>query len=531
MPLNDEDYNENTYKEFLISNIDLIDSNIKFPYYFIHFTNQIEQTLNEYIKKNKLNKVYILCTSKISSIIGTYFELLSKSKCCEFINLIDFDDKFFDIISKNYKNMIFMDYISQGDNLTHITKILDYLELSNDEDITNRYHKSNIKIIKIIKKIRTEIEMDEKTNTDPITDEEFNFENKFSLNGNFLNLYDFINISSINILNKDFKNPYMLIKLLVLTYIYKDIYLKILLKYEKKINLFENKIQIGGTNNFLKKYSGMSYDEFRNLCKYKYIDIIYFVEACNKIEKCFADIKTSRKLNELYVLCPGDSPFKFYAYFSLLEKCKFCKFISFPFSRPKSYDKHTTYEYLNRFLPNDYSNIVIMDSIDRGETMNMIIDSMEIKNSLIENKQINKNNSQIIEKIKISLKNFLDKKTDYDTQDNPVIKNVNCENKYIINLYNFINLSMEETLFVSEKENVRCLESYSNHSKHIESDKYKDIQDLILEPNSSRYKKYSPNVPSYIGDDMYNSACLYYIREYCIAGLYWNWYSKLEFKS
>ena len=44
MVLNNEDYDENTYEDFLISNIDLIDTNIKFPYYFIHFTNQIEHT-------------------------------------------------------------------------------------------------------------------------------------------------------------------------------------------------------------------------------------------------------------------------------------------------------------------------------------------------------------------------------------------------------------------------------------------------------------------------------------------------------
>jgi len=35
-----------------------------------------------------------------------------------------------------------------------------------------------------------------------------------------------------------------------------------------------------------------------------------------------------------------------------------------------------------------------------------------------------------------------------------IVKNI-C----IINLYDFINLSMEETLFVSEKENTRCLKT------------------------------------------------------------------------
>lgn len=227
---NSDNYDENTYKEFLMSNIDLIDVNIKFPYYFLNFTNQIEHTLNEYIKKNKLKKLYILCTSKISSIIGTYFELVAKCKYCKFISLINYDDKIFDIIPKNYTSIIIMDYISQGDNLSYITKILNYLELNNDKDMTNKHYKSNIKIIEKIKK---EIKIDEINNTDPINDDEFDSDIKFTLQNNFLNLYDFVNISSFYILNKNFENKDMLIKLLVLTYTYKSTYLKILSKYEK----------------------------------------------------------------------------------------------------------------------------------------------------------------------------------------------------------------------------------------------------------------------------------------------------------
>lgn len=67
---------------------------------------------------SKLKKLYILCTLKISSIIETYFKLLSKSKYCEFINLTDFDDKIqnnaiFDVEEKNHTNIIIMHYISQ----------------------------------------------------------------------------------------------------------------------------------------------------------------------------------------------------------------------------------------------------------------------------------------------------------------------------------------------------------------------------------------------------------------------------------
>ena len=228
---NNNGYDENMYKKFLMSNIDLINVDIKFPCYFIQFTNQIEYTLNEYIKKNKLKKLYVLCTSHVSSIIGTYFELLSKCKHCKFMNLADFNDKIdnnmtFDIMLKNYTCIVIMEYISQGSKISYITKILNNLELNNNKNISNNFYGLNNQIIEKIKK---EIKMDRNFNTDPINDNEFDPKNKYELNSNFLNLYDFVNISSISVLNKYKKNKNMqnkntLIKLLVLTYIYNDIY-------------------------------------------------------------------------------------------------------------------------------------------------------------------------------------------------------------------------------------------------------------------------------------------------------------------
>jgi hypothetical protein len=230
------------------------------------------------------------------------------------------------------------------------------------------------------------------------------------------------------------------------------------------------------------------------------LDHKYFIESCDKIEICLKQIKKSRKLNKLYVLCPGDSPFKFYAYFKLLERCKFCEFVSFPFSRSKNYNKKYTFEYLDKFLRSDFINIVIIDSILKGETINMIIDSMEIKNNLENNNKIKNNNNEIISCIKEELDNKLIN----------VLENVG-KNKYIINLYYFIPLQLEETLFVSEKENLRCLESYENHFNIIEEDKYDDILDLILNPNSNKFKKYSNKKEDlYIqnGNDLYDSYCL-----------------------
>lgn len=40
-----------------------------------------------------------------------------------------------------------------------------------------------------------------------------------------------------------------------------------------------------------------------------------------------------------------------------------------------------------------------------------------------------------------------------------------------------------------------------------------DIQDLILEQNSSRHKKYSLKISLFV-NDIYDFACLDYVREY-----------------
>ncbi len=308
---------------------------------------------------------------------------------------------------------------------------------------------------------------------------------------------------------------------------YKEKYLKYKIKYLKLVNKLKYKQnnlikQSGGSNKFLEKYSNISKKQFNSFfngySNTKYFEYKSFIESCDEIENCLKQIKKMRKLNRLYVICPGDSPFKFYAYFILLEKCNFCKFISFPFSRTKNYNKEITYNYLDKFIPSNFKNIVIMDSICKGQTINMLIDSMEIKNNLEVNNELKNNNKKIINDIKEELINKLENKQ---------------ENKYIINLYDFINMNLEETLFVSEIENLRCLEPNPDHSSTIQEDKYDDILDLILHSDSIKFKKYSfekedlYNPNGYI-KDLYNSNCLDWIKKVCIAKLNWKWYLELE---
>lgn len=330
---------------------------------------------------------------------------------------------------------------------------------------------------------------------------------------------------------------------------YKEKYLKYKIKYIHlldKLKFEQNNLsykQTGGSNKFIIKYSNISKEEFNDLYEnydsYQKTFIESFIESCDEIEICLKQIKESRKLDNLYVLCPGDSPFKFVAYFTILEKCKFCKFISFPFSRPEKYnEKNTsdysnkftqsnftnifimdsTFDYLDKFIPSDFTNIVIMDSIWKGDTINIIINSMEKKNNLEKNNDIKKNNEIIINDIKQELIYKLEN----------IIKN-----KYIINLYNFIKLELEEILFVSEKENLRCLESHKDHSNNINIKKYENIIDLILNYNSNEFKKYTSEdddlqVNFQFGDDLYNSNCLEWIRAVCVAKLNWKWFIKLK---
>lgn len=228
---------EDTYKDFLLNNMELINDDIKFLDYFIKFTNQIEQTLNNYIHKNKLNKLIVICTSNISSIIGKYFETLEKCKNCEFIyfkKLVD-ENNIQNIITNNFKNLVIIDYIFQYDEITNIIVVLDKLQVLNSNNINNKYYLSNNKIIENIKK---EVENDAEYNTDPIEDDEFESNNNVELNGNFLNLYDFVNISSLNILKKDKTDDQkiLFVKLLFLSYIYKSVYQRILSKYESNFS-------------------------------------------------------------------------------------------------------------------------------------------------------------------------------------------------------------------------------------------------------------------------------------------------------
>lgn len=230
---NNNHYDENYFLKIFDDDFDLIGNNINFPMFFIKFSDKIEKCLFKYLTKNKYEKIYVICTSKISSIISSFFKILEKCKYCEFIEITKNNsesNELYDILPDDYKQIIFMDYLSQDDENELLQKIINNLENKNNM-ISDKYNSSNLNVLK---KISADIASSINYNTDPIEDSEFTdaIKNDINIKNNFLNLYDFINISSLYILN-DVKNNDKIefIKILTLIYIHYDKYLKIKQKF------------------------------------------------------------------------------------------------------------------------------------------------------------------------------------------------------------------------------------------------------------------------------------------------------------
>jgi hypothetical protein len=227
------------YLKMLTENLNLFNVDINFPMYFVVFCKRIEKSLENYLKENSLDKIYVLGTSEISNIIILYLKTLSKCKYCEFICLTKNDVDNVDLyknLPNNFKQIIIMDYVSQYDNIKIFNKIIKNLKNKNNLELSKtKYFLTNNEILDEINKY---IDYCIVAYTDPIIDNKFNdkFYEDYKLENNFLNLYDYVNISSANILINYDKDKYILVKILTLTYIYYDEYQKILSMVLEKIN-------------------------------------------------------------------------------------------------------------------------------------------------------------------------------------------------------------------------------------------------------------------------------------------------------
>ncbi len=236
---------EKEYLDMFNQNLDLIGNDVNFPMYFIEFCKRIEDSLNKYKKSNKLDSICILCPSKISSLISLYFETLTKCKYCKFINISKTDmnnENIYKNLPDDFRQIIIMDYLSQSDDISILNKIIENLENKNNLELSKtKYYLTNNEILNDIKKeINNAIDL----NTDPIDDDEFEKESDKVLISNFMNLYDYINVSSLNLLINYRKNKFELVKLLSSTFqnykAYQRIKNKIANKIANKTNYNEN---------------------------------------------------------------------------------------------------------------------------------------------------------------------------------------------------------------------------------------------------------------------------------------------------
>ena len=103
-------------------------------------------------------------------------------------------------------------------------------------------------------------------------------------------------------------------------------------------------------------------------------DIYLFIINCNNIANKLNSLAIN---NKLYVLCPGDSPYKIIKYLEEINLCPNCIFISFPLSR--GIVTLQTYQYISNYLPDDLCNFVVLDYIESGYTLSMIYNSFLYK--------------------------------------------------------------------------------------------------------------------------------------------------------
>ncbi len=187
---------------------------LNFQCFFIEFCKRIENTLFEYKKRNNFEYLYIICPSQISSLISLYFKTLSKCKYCKFIdvNVNTLDNQLINILPKNFKQIIVMDYISQHDDITLLEQIVKQLRNLNTT-INSNNNKLLIANNLILNNFNNKINNATKLNSDTILDDDFVDDKNIDivLDNIFLNLYDFVNESSIAILHNYDKNKNQLI--------------------------------------------------------------------------------------------------------------------------------------------------------------------------------------------------------------------------------------------------------------------------------------------------------------------------------
>lgn len=380
--------------------------NFNFDLYYDTYTFEM---IKNYKKNHVLKKI------KIDKYLNENYKFIFIK--VDNYNIDKIIEKYYKLIKVDYAEINFINY-----------KDTDYDKINciNFEDISkniveNIKQKNNNFIKKLVKATNNNYFDDSKYRNEVLNNLNYVEKNKFSY---IFNLANLININQeyfikIHKERKDYLNKY-----------FKEFKINLSWDEFKKINLYAR-------------------DYFRYLSTEQ---IEWFLFNVNRCIKKLNNLSTNDKK---YILAPGDSVSKIVLYIQKLNLCPNCEFILFPLSSAGNKNKNTI-KYIESFIPNDFSNLIIMDYIISGSTLKVLLEALESKL----NKYSTEKNKLTFNKIKYDIEiilstNYFNKNSELKLNDKLEI-NDELEKKNELNNYdnqmNFSNDDKELIEYIQNKK-------------------------------------------------------------------------------
>lgn len=445
------------YKKFLeetelyLTNISMWE--IIYFYYFDKYFSYIFEKLNETKKKI----IYILNEQKDNEneiLINIMKKYVKNSKVIDFTKDSDiyvfYEIKLDNINDENNNHTdTDIDIKNYANNNYDIVYIKRFVDIYNVDVIIKNYN--NLKKNKNVEII------------------EVNYKNYKSINYNLVNCINFEDIYENIILDiKEGNDKKFVKKIISLTknnpsfeyefidnlYYVKENNFSYIFDLAKLININQNYfIKLHKERkDYLDKYFeefkiNVNWDEFKKINLYardyyRYLtteQIEYFIF---NVKRCIKKLNNLSINNKKYVLAPGDSCSKIVLYIEKLNLCPNCKFMLFPLSNIKIKNKNTI-KYIESFIPNDFSNLIIMDYILTGSSLKVLIEALKSKL----NKYPTEKNKLTFEKIEHDVKIILSHDKNDETEKNNELNNYD----------NYMNLydDDEEKKFIDNIKNIK----------------------------------------------------------------------------
>lgn len=435
-------YYLNNYLSFIIKKIN--ETKKKIIYIIAEKQYSDFEVLINLIKKYKKNSILVyfektyegITFYKIKKKINSY----SKSK-----SEIELDLK---KIAKNNYNIIYLKKYGDKYNFDEIINICKDLQNNTPSKINEVNYKNyknvnydkinsinfNDIINNIILLIRGKMNYEFIKKIVKITDNNYYSLNRYGVTENFEyvdenkyeTIFDLINLININ----------------------EDFFIKIHKERKDYLNKYFGEFKINVNWDEFKKINLYARDYYRFLTS----EQIYFFIF--NVKRCVKKLNNLSKDNKKYILVPGDSVSKIVLYIEKLNLCPQCEFIMFPLSSTSKNKNKNTINYIESFIPNDFSNLIIMDFILSGNSLKVIIEALESKL----NKYPTEKNKLTFKKIKHDFKIIFSEyryKGPYKLEENNELKN-----ELINELNNYDNFDSDDKILI---ENIIKKKKYTSN--------------------------------------------------------------------